>query len=229
MAMIQNFRTAVTAGAIGAGTLLLVTPQELEAALIRMDGTATVSESTAGFASDIPVGSIITFSITYDTSVPDSNPNVRNGSYFNSVTAANFNINNADLIIEKGTSTGDVFITNGNLFDSFGTQINAPSVSVGNMPLIIDGIGPIFDITGTNPTALFDDSLENALSEQSLSAFADRYIYLFSNASSGNDVVAPINQFTLTVVPAPATLALLAGTGLLAIRRRRTIDQSLEI
>lgn len=221
MELTLPFKSAAVASAIGAGTLLLVTPQKVEAATVpmKLQGAAVFTQATGVYSNLLNLP--ITFEQVINPLVIDIVANPTSGSYPGAITSASFNVDNDAYVFSNGMSLGQAQTNNTFSSDQFATFVFAPAIIAGSITSP-DGIAVIFETSGiNNPTVLSSDQLTSAM-DSSLSDFNERYIYFVSGDDSFARAELLDGNYSLMPVPTPnTTVVLVVSLGLLAHRRRR--------
>lgn len=192
----------------------LITPTKSEAATYHLELEGEINLVTFAFSDTVSVGQMATFSLYFDTDVPDADPNPNIGLFTDAIqgqVVANFG--DEMYVTTSSSNFRTRSDTSSNLsYTGFGGSI--PDLNG------LDRTGVItFDLGSSDFAALSSNMLPTSLD---LSDF---------DLSNGFQFVAPSGAIsgtftgaTVTAVPLPASgLLLIAALGFLLIRRRQAV------
>ncbi len=203
-----------------------------DAAIIQYTATGTVSQASPDIQAQFPVGQTGSYTLTVDTTVPDSDPSPSNGSYVNAILFSTGSIGTYNF----ATGAGNLTVTHAPTSDSFLSFALATGAAIGSDLLRVAVIG-LLDSSGA---ALVSDSIPTLLN---LSDFdGPNKINLQFSRPDGTiaEVIVPVASLSISTIdsptspgvpvqseiPLPATLPLFAaGLGALSLlgwRRKRT-------
>lgn len=196
---------ALRAGLL-AGSLLvaLALGGRAEAALIAQF-TGTVTSTTSGLAGGFTVGGLVTGSYRFDETTPDSDATTNRGVY---PAIDDYRVQFGGSYAASATA-GEISVR----VPPFGVHTYAAAASPSGPN--VSGLAP------TNMVLVLEDSSQTALGSEALPVSLDpgNFDFRVFQLSFGEDFVS-VDLETFSIIPEPATAALL-GLGAMALGRRR--------
>ena len=197
-----------------------------DAGIITYTATGTVSQASPDLQGQFPVGQAGSYTLTVDTTIPDSDPSASNGRYVNAILFSKGSIGSYDF----STGAGNLTVTNGPTNDNFLTFALATGAAIGSDILKFAIIG-LLDQSGV---ALVNDSIPTSLNLSDFDGLTKINLQFFRPNGTIAEVIIPIATLSsdgspapdvptpqapqVPQVPLPGTLSLfLAGLGALGL------------
>jgi len=194
---------------LGAGT------SHADLITFEFSGTVEGVSFDNGTPTEFGVGDTLSGTFTFNSLDSDSNASATHGYYLGSIVSAEILLGSFSA---SGSSSGNILV-----IDSTSDTYSAEQISpAGSSVLGQELYDFTLAMTDTTATAFVNDTLP--LSPPDIADFGDRTLRLdFADSSFGNfgTVAASLDSFTVTSVPEPTSLALVAiGVPFVLIRRR---------